>query len=400
MSELWIEDWKRSDGMIELGARFEGRDKKTHLWYRLEEQRESELTLHADPFVLGALMIAMHEGNDLRVHGTASPSLLRNLEEFQRAWAAWKPDYYKVIAVGADHEVEPSYSMRNEAICCFSGGVDSCFTAYRHARKIGVPFPHPLKTAVLVHGFDIPLNETEYFKSAETKVFSQLRSIGIGLYRVATNFKEISIFWPHANATGVASVLSLFQRRYHSGLVGQTVPYGNYRHLVEGSNPLTDPLLSSDSFRIVPDGAGFQRWEKIRLISDWIEGMEHLRVCWEGDRKDANCCDCEKCIRNILTFRALGLKVPKSFPVVPSNERIYRLGPLKEFTISIGYDSLLDLARASGREREGWVIAIKKAIRRSRTIRKLIQSRTGRARLWILRRFLTAWRQPPDRIKF
>lgn len=400
MSELWIEDWKRSDGMIELGVRFEGRHKMTRLWYRVEDQHEPELTRHADPLVLGSLMIAMHEGNELRVHGTASPSLLRNLEEFQRAWAAWKPDYYKVIEVRADHEVEPSYPSRNEAICCFSGGVDSCFTAYRQARGIGVSFPFTLKTAVLVHGFDIPLLETGYFESAAAKVTSQLNSIGIGLYRVATNFKEISIFWPHANATGVASVLSLFQRRYHTGLVGQTVPYDSYRNLVEGSNPLTDPMLSSDSFRIVPDGAGFQRWEKIRLISDWTEGMEHLRVCWEGEKKDANCCDCEKCIRNILTFRALGLQVPASFPVTPSDERIYQLGPLKEFTIGIGYDSLLALARESGREKEGWVIAIKKAIHRSRMIRKLILSRCGRLRLWLLRRFFPEWRQPPDRIKF
>jgi hypothetical protein len=341
-----------------------------------------------------------HSCWDLRVHGAASPSLLRNLEDFQRAWASWKPDYYRLISVSADLEQEPAVQPRSEAICCFSGGVDSCFTAYRHARGVSTRFPYPLRTAVLVHGFDIPLQEAGYYESAYAKVTSQLSSLGIGLKRVATNFKELSVFWPHAFGTGVASVLSLFQRRYATGLIAQGVPYSCYQNLVEGSNPMTDPLLSSDAFRIVPDGGGFQRWEKIKVISDWPEGMEHLRVCWEGEKKDSNCCDCEKCIRNILTFRALGLPLPKAFATDPDDERIYRLGPLKEITISVGYNPILEAARQNGLGDAGWVRALKKAISRSRAIRKLSKNASGRAMLWMLRRFFPAWRQPPDRIKF
>jgi hypothetical protein len=156
MADLWIEEWKRVDGAIELGARFESRKKNVCLRYRVEARHENELTRQADPFVLGVLQIAMHDGEEMRVHGTVSPSLLRNLEDFQRAWAAWKPDDYRWIAVHADVEQEPSAPGGNEAICCFSGGVDSCFTAYRHARGHESRFPYPLRTGVMVHGFDIP----------------------------------------------------------------------------------------------------------------------------------------------------------------------------------------------------------------------------------------------------
>ncbi|MCJ7526050.1 MAG: hypothetical protein MUP71_12645 [Candidatus Aminicenantes bacterium] len=400
MADLWIEEWKRCDGIIELGARFESQTTRKHLWYRVEAQRESELTLHADAFVMGILQIAMHAGEDLQVHGTVSPSLLRNLEDFQRAWAVWKPEYYRSITVRADVEKEFSEPGRHEAICCFSGGVDSSFTAYRHARGQSTRFPYPLRTAVLVQGFDIPLKDTAYYESACAKVTRQLDSLGIGLYRVATNFKELSIFWPHAFGTGVASVLSLFQRRYGLGLIAQGVPYSSYQNLVEGSNPLTDPLLSSAAFQIVPDGSGFQRWEKIQAISGWPEGMEHLRVCWEGEKKDSNCCDCEKCIRNILTFRALGLPLPKAFPTDPTDERIYRLGPLKEFTIGIGYNSLLNIAQKNGLGNAGWIKSLKKAIFRSRAIRKLSKNASGRLLLWMVRCFLPAWRQPVEIIKF
>jgi hypothetical protein len=400
MSDLWIDEWKKADGIIELGARFKSRDTEKRLWYQVEAQRESELTRHADPFVLGILQVAMHEGESLQVHGTVSPSLLRNLEDFQHAWAVWKPDYYRLISIRADIEKEPSEPPRSEAICCFSGGVDSCFTAYRHTRGGSTAFPYPLRTAVLVRGFDIPLKEASYYESACAKVTHQLNSLGLELYRVATNFKELSIFWPHAYGSGVASILSLFQRRYTIGLIAQGVPYSLYKDLVEGSNPMSDPLLSSDAFRIVPDGSGFQRWEKIKAISEWPEGLEHLRVCWEGDKKDSNCCDCEKCIRNILTFRALALPLPKAFPVSPTDQRIYRLGPLKEIVISVGYTPVLDMARKIGLGRAGWVHALKKAVFRSRAIRKLSKNKLGRPLLWLMRRFFPAWRQPADRIKF
>jgi len=400
MADLWIEEWKHLNGQIELGARFSKQQTEKHLWYRVELEREAELTHLADPFVLGILQIAMHEGEDLLVHGTVSPSLLRNLEDFQLAWAVWKPDYYRTINISASEEQEICNPKRHEAICCFSGGVDSCFTAYRHARAVSTCYPYPLKSAVLVQGFDIPLKENEYYESAFAKVKYQLDSLNIGLYRVSTNFKELSVFWPHAFGTGVASILSLFQGRYRTGLIAQGVPYSSYQNLVEGSNPMTDPLLSSNSFRIVPDGGGFQRWEKIKLISNWQEGMEHLRVCWEGEKKDSNCCDCEKCIRNILTFRALGLSLPKAFSIDPDDVRIMRLGPLKEFTISIGYQPILELARENGQQDEGWVNALNKAIFRSRAIRKLSKNISGQILLWLIRLFSRLWRQPVEIIKF
>jgi len=400
MADLWIEDRKRINGTIELAARFESQNIHQRLWYRVEASRENELCSNADPFVLGILQIAMNAGEPLQVHAQVSPSLLRNLEDFQRAWAIWIPEKYKIIEIRADEEQEPELPDRTAAIMCFSGGVDSCFTAFRHAKGVLTRFPQPLKTAVLVHGFDIPLDQTEYYESAYKKVEYQLNSLDIKLYRVATNFKEISVFWPHAYGTGLASILSFFKKQYSKGLIAQTVPYSSYKNLTEGSNPMTDPLLSSNSFPIITDAGGFQRSEKIQVISQWLEGMKHLRVCWEGEEKDKNCCNCEKCIRNILTFRALGLPIPSAFSKDVDDDRILRLGPLKEFTISIGYNVILDIAKKNGMEDDSWVKALKKSIHRSREIRKLELTRKGKFKLWVIRRFNKVWRHPGSRIKF
>jgi hypothetical protein len=128
--------------------------------------------------------------------------------------------------------------------------------------------------------------------------------------------------------------------------------------------------------------------------------MKHLRVCWEGEEKDSNCCVCEKCIRNILTFRAMGLPIPFAFSKDVDDDRIFRLGPIKEFTISIGYNVILDLAEKNGMKDDTWVKSLKKAILRSRAIRKLSKTHFGRFKLWMIRRYNKVWKQPVSIIKF
>jgi hypothetical protein len=93
--------------------------------------------------------------------------------------------------------------------------------------------------------------------------------------------------------------------------------------------------------------------------------LEYLRVCWAGDHLYENCCDCEKCIRNILTFRALGLGLPPCFKSDVSNERIRNLAPLKEIIMSVGYDVILDLAERRGLD-DPWVDELRRCVKRNR----------------------------------
>ena len=112
----------------------------------------------------------------------------------------------------------------------------------------------------------------------------------------------LPVDWPHSYGAAVASCLMFLANGYREGLVGQGVAYQYFHHLDEGSNPLTDAMLSSRSFTVIPDGSGFVRADKIREMSGWDEFLRNVRVCWAGPQKDRNCCECEKCIRNILTL--------------------------------------------------------------------------------------------------
>jgi len=376
VAELIIEDPRSGRDYVEVAATYTSSAGRYRLWYRVDEKHREALAVNADPFVIGLLPLAMNIGEPLHVAGPVSPSLLENLESFQEAWSAWKPRSYQQVKIDAEVLAEPELPEREEAISGFSGGVDSAFTVYRHAKGVTTRYPKPLKAAVMVHGFDIPLDDPDGYQRASRKAVRQLDSLGIELIRVATNYREQPVHWPHAFGAAVASVLSLFQGRFNQGLIAQGIPFAAYHHLVEGSNSLTDSLLSSGAFKVLPDGAGFQRYEKLAALAAWREGLDELRVCWRNPIHDENCCVCEKCIRTILSFRAAGLDLPRSFPKDVSNEQILGLVPIANLKISVGFGPILKEAERRGLQNEPWVRTLRRAIQLSH--RKRLYGRVRR----------------------
>jgi hypothetical protein len=367
---VWPEPVRREDGLVVASATIEmpGGERQV-LWYRVPESQAAALHPACDPFVVGTIYLLMQAGHDVYVHGQVSPSLLRNLVEFQAAWASWVAGLHQV-EICADREEEAEVPAdRTDTLVAFSGGVDSCFSAFRHARRVDLRFPRQLAAGVMVHGFDIPLDEPETFRSAVERSQKMLASLNLDLIPVATNYRTVVEDWTHSYGAGIASCLMLFAGRFGEGLIGQGLAYDHYLHLAEGSNPLTDALLSSCAFTVVPDGGGYQRADKIRLMAGWAEFLQYLRVCWAGDHKDRNCCECEKCIRNILTFRVLGLGLPPCFERDVSIEQIMRLTRLKEITMRTQYDNILRVAAERGCA-EDWVTALRGRTEKNRRFQR------------------------------
>jgi len=250
----------------------------------------------------------------------------------------------------------------DQAIAAFSGGVDSCFTLFRHLTGQCGRLQRPLKAGLMVHGFDIPLDQPQVFERAAQRSQKMLASLGVALIPMATNFRELKQNWEDAHGIGLVSCLMLLQGGYGVGLVPSTEPY---QALIPwGSNPVTDHLLSSRTFKVVHDGAAFTRIEKVEQLGQWQEALTRLRVCWQGQEKDRNCGRCEKCIRTILNFRVVGLGLPPCFENDIRDEDILRLRGLNELQISeLEQIYRVALARSiSG----SWVEALHKCIQRNR----------------------------------
>lgn len=322
---LWPEEQISEAGQVTLGVtlEFSGGD-RTWLWYQVPEEFAPRLTQCCDPFVVATMMLAMQQADEVLIHGEVSPSLLCNLEEFQDIWSSWRKSYRKVL-ITAESERESSTSLEKRAISAFSGGVDSCFTAWFHRTGRYGKRQQLLQTGLMVHGFDILLKEKIAFVGAATRSSVMLSSLGMEFIPIATNFREvISLAWEDVFGSAVASALMLFQGYYTTGLIPASHPYKALEFLY-GSNPISDRLLSSATFEIIHDGAGRDRAAKIREISHWPEALQYLRVCWEGAEKDRNCGRCEKCIRNILNFRVIGIDNPPCFERQVSDAEIATL---------------------------------------------------------------------------
>jgi hypothetical protein len=315
---LWPSGTNVAGGMTTTGYCLEtvGGD-CVQIHYQLPEEYAGAITQSCDPFILEAIFPAMRSGQNLISHGPVSPSLIRNLEEFQSVWHSWKPNLYKQVEIITEDEREHLPTSSN-AVMAFSGGVDSCFTAWRHTHGLAGRRSLNLKAGIMIHGFDIPVRHRETFQNAATRSRLILGSVGIDLIKMIHNTKALRINTTDNHATILASCLMLLQEGFNTGLIPNSISYYNLLEtgqLPFGSSPLTDPMLSSDSFRIVPDGTGETRFDKIAAIAGWPEAMQNLRVCLskEGKLRDMNCCRCEKCVRNILVFRVLGLDLPPCF---------------------------------------------------------------------------------------
>lgn len=365
-THLWPEETVEANGLATVSVTIESpNQERRRLWYRLPAEYSPLLASTFNPFVVATLLLAMRYHSPTIIHGQVSPSLLQNLEEFQAAWSAWEPAQYRPVEIRADIEQEqPLANGLDKAIATFSGGVDSCFTVFRHHSGTCGRWQRNLQAGLMIHGMDIPLEEEQGFTKAAEKARALLATLGMELIPIATNFRQLPLKWEDAFGTGMVSCLMMLQGGYTTGLIASSFPY-QALSFPYGSNPITDSMLSSNAFKIVHDGAAFPRLEKMREIINWPEALQSLRVCWQGQYKDRNCGRCEKCIRTILNFRILGVGLPGCFieDVTDSQIRNIRVtsGPLTEM------ERVLIAAKTAGIN-DSWVRALEICIRRNQIL--------------------------------
>jgi len=362
---LWKDELIESDGTVTAGVTIEcdgGSSRK--LWYRVPSRFANNLSETCNAFVVGMVLTAMRESSDLIVHGDVSSRLLENLEEFRAAWVSWRPERYSRIEIVADNEIDRrSREKSNNTIVAFSGGVDASFTAYRHVKGLCGRLKKDIKTGMFIHGFNIGLDRNDIYDKVADRAEMMLGSLDIELIRMATNYRDLGDNFGDSHVAEIASCMLLFENSYSTGLIAGSQPYAEMT-LPWGSNPITDRLLSSDRLEFIHDGAAYTRSEKIEVISDWQEALKYLWVCYQSDNLDKNCCKCEKCIRTILNFRALGLDLPECFEHDATDEMILNMKRLKPIVYNLHEDIL---SQARHRSISGsWVSALEKSVKRNK----------------------------------
>lgn len=132
---VWPDAIRETGPFVQRKAEIECEGTERHsLWYRMPESDALSLSETADAFAIAKVFAAMRHADTLHIHGSVSPALTRNLNEFQTAWNRWLPDRYHIADIRADDEREEPPSTESRAVMAFSGGLDSSFTARRHTK--------------------------------------------------------------------------------------------------------------------------------------------------------------------------------------------------------------------------------------------------------------------------
>src|SRR6476619_3279522 len=166
-----------------------------------------------------------------------------------------------------------------------------------------------VEAAVLVQGFDMPLDNAAAVDVARTHVKSILDSYGVLLNIVRTNWqKPFSVKWGMTHVLGIAAILHQFHRAFGKGVIADDVAYDS-QVTPWSSNAITNQMLGCGAFSIRTAGAAWGRTEKAATVAANPAVQQHLRVCYERPELGENCGECEKCLRTKLNFSANGIRL-------------------------------------------------------------------------------------------
>ena len=284
------------------------------IWFEFGASTPPPPLLHKDFALLALVPLAMHAGIDLEADFAVDATLLDGIEHYQEVWHLWRPDIFRkrVKITVAEERACPEPAQRTDAaVCAYSAGIDSTFTLVRHVLGAAGRASRNVRSAAMVHGFDMPLEAEDGFQSLYREGRAITEQFGVELFPVRTNWRGAVRNWEMTFAAGLAAVLHQFSGSHGIGLIATEESYAN-SIAVWGNSFWTDRFFSGAGFRIESDGGAFDRIERVRYIAQHPGVIPHLRVCWAGPRNGENCGVCPKCVLTKLNL--VIAKVPEPWP--------------------------------------------------------------------------------------
>lgn len=327
---LKIDNFKieRVNGLQQISADVGGEQ----IWFQMPH--EVPLLLSAEPFIAAALLEAMYTGQDIEVDCSVAVSrqLAENLTDLQAVFHCWN-DELKIVGIHASLLGEGKKFGRVGSF--YSAGVDSSFTLCRKMSEI--------THLMLMDVFDGQALGYEWESLVERQ--SQfVDALGKRLIPIRSNVRNYAegkkISWDFMHGLIISSIGSFF------GFDRVYVPSSHtYRELFPwGSHPLTDPMWSTESMRVIHEGAGARRWEKVKSLTQHQRMLDNLHVCWRT--KIGNCGECPKCIRTMLALHLLGAR-SKAIPEYTHATELHQLKTMDDHGAVYLVDAMV-AAKATG----------------------------------------------------
>jgi hypothetical protein len=279
-----------------------------------------------------ALVGAMCVNRPLKMSDPVSPKLLAASDRIQAMLHSWFPEL-ETVPIEAGEAAGGETAGRGAArgherpgtAHFFSGGVDSFYSVVERRDE--------LDALVFVEGADLAAPAMALREEVAARLGDAASDLALPLLRVETNLSEWALqFGRHGNdfvGARLAFVAHLLGAEFREFIVA---PSGSGRESAMSSDPLLDPLWSSEIVSIRHPVPLVTRAEKLRALAEQKTPLRHLRVCMGGTAY--NCGGCPKCARTMLTLEVLGAlercpAFPGPFVLDRALESIARPGDLK-----------------------------------------------------------------------
>ncbi len=293
----WVSTPYGEGTRLEAGYEIEinGEVKRGTLWFQSQTQ---VLKPCGEALMAVGFFPALSAGLPLTLEEPVSGRTLDHIPRLAEVFGCWL-DLPRELTVHARRTQGEGQSPRR-TLCCFSAGVDSFYSCLDGLE--------PDAALLFIAGFDIAADNRVLLETALGGVREASQSMGRELILVETNARSVveklGVQWSFSHFSVLAAVGHLLRGSFDRLRVASS---HNYREIFPwGSNPLTDPWWGSEAMEFVHHGSALTRVEKVEYVANHPVAMKHLRVCWSNRKGTYNCGHCEKCIRTMVSLRAVG----------------------------------------------------------------------------------------------
>lgn len=285
------------------------------LWFKVSDLYQDFVCDSSDAALLALLIPAMAMGEDITVEGWVSEKLFHNLSyPYQKILKIVIPSL-KFIKIHVNELKSVDYHAQGVATG-FSAGVDSFCTLqdyYFGDIPASLKITHLTFHNVGSHNIGAT-GYTEQAKNLFQQRYNQLKDIvqklgDLPFIMVDSNLDDFydypGLYFMQTHTPRNMSVALLLQKGLKTFLYSSAIAYEDIRvkqtYNIDICDPITLPLMSTESIDLLAVGSEYSRVEKTLHISDIAESYHSLDVC--VDSKDGkNCSICFKCMRTQLTL--------------------------------------------------------------------------------------------------